>query len=292
MERSKTNISLAEAAETLGVHYMTAYRYVRTGRLPAHKVGQEWRVALADVEALRDRPPAAVPISGRGRRRDRTAVLVDRLTHSDEQGAWAIIDDAVNGGMDPDRVYLDLLAPALEDVGDRWALGEVTIAQEHQASALVLRLIGRLGPRFARRGRKRGTLVVGAPSGDVHGLPSALLSDLMRGRRFDVIDLGADAPAESWASTSRETVRLVGIGMCASTPGSDEVIAATLAEIRAETAAPIVLGGNGIVDEAHAFRLGASAFSGSFEDAVDALDRLSALALPDDLQPPSPRTAS
>ena len=31
-------ISLQEAADQLGVHYMTVYRYVRHGRLPARKV--------------------------------------------------------------------------------------------------------------------------------------------------------------------------------------------------------------------------------------------------------------
>ena len=31
--------TLPEVAEKLGVHYMTAYRYVRTGRLPARTRG-------------------------------------------------------------------------------------------------------------------------------------------------------------------------------------------------------------------------------------------------------------
>ena len=272
MDRSNSHISLAQAAEQLGVHYMTAYRYVRTGRLAAHKVGQEWQVDPADVAALLHTAGTEGAGGGRGRRRDRTVGLVDRLTRSDEAGAWAIIEDAVNGGMDVDQVYLELLTPALEQVGDRWAIGEVTIAQEHQASALVLRLIGRLGPRFARRGRKRGTLVVGAPAGDVHGLPSALLSDLMRGRGFSVIDLGADVPAVSWATTCAEASQLHGVGICASTPGNQAEIRAALTAIRSATHAPIVLGGNGIDDEAQALDLGASAFSGSFEQAVELLD--------------------
>lgn len=289
MDRSNSHISLAQAAEQLGVHYMTAYRYVRTGRLAAHKVGQEWQVDPTDVEALLRAAGTEGVSGGRGRRRDRTVGLVDRLTRSDEAGAWAIIEDAVNGGMDVDRVYLDLLAPALEQVGDRWAIGEVTIAQEHQASALVLRLIGRLGPRFARRGRKRGTLVVGAPAGDVHGLPSALLSDLMRGRGFSVIDLGADVPAVSWATTCAEATRLHGVGICASTPGNDAEIRAALTAIRSATGVPIVLGGNGIDDEAQALDLGASAFSDSFEQAVELLDRAADTT---DTGAAPPRTAS
>jgi len=289
MDRSNSYISLTQAAELLGVHYMTAYRYVRTGRLPAHKVGQEWRVDPAAVEALLHDADTDVASGGRGRRRNHTVGLVDRLTRSDEAGAWAIIEDSVNGGMDVDAVYLELLAPALEQVGDRWAIGEVTIAQEHQASALVLRLIGRLGPRFARRGRKRGTLVVGAPAGDVHGLPSALLSDLMRGRSFTVIDLGADVPAASWASTCAESTRLQGVGICASTPGNDDEIRAALSAIRSTTAVPVVLGGNGVTDRAHALGLGASAFSDSFESAVELLDAAGSAT---ELGSAPPRTAS
>jgi len=275
MDRSKSPITLAEAAEQLGVHYMTAYRYVRTGRLAARKVGQEWQVDPADVEHLLADARSGddvVPV-GRGRRRNRTGALVDRLTRSDEQGAWAIIDDAVRGGMEPDQVYLDLLAPALGDVGDRWATGEVTVAQEHQASALVLRLIGRLGPRFATRGRKRGTIVVGAPPGDVHGLPSALVSDLLRGRRFEVIDLGGDVPVESWRSACAETERLVAVGMCASTPDNDAAIRDAITAVRAVATAPIVLGGTAIADEARALALGATTFSDSFQSAVDLLAR-------------------
>ena len=54
---SPPTISLGEAAERLGVHYMTAYRYVRTGRLPATRVGGQWVVDPRDLTAL----PAASP---------------------------------------------------------------------------------------------------------------------------------------------------------------------------------------------------------------------------------------
>ena len=36
---TEQTLTLAEAANHLGVHYMTAYRYVRTGQLPARKAG-------------------------------------------------------------------------------------------------------------------------------------------------------------------------------------------------------------------------------------------------------------
>jgi excisionase family DNA binding protein len=44
-------LRLDEVAADLSVHYMTVYRYVRLGLIPATKVGQTWRItpeALAE----------------------------------------------------------------------------------------------------------------------------------------------------------------------------------------------------------------------------------------------------
>jgi len=41
-------IGLRDAAEELDVHYMTAYRYVRTGRIAAEKQGGRWWIRKAD----------------------------------------------------------------------------------------------------------------------------------------------------------------------------------------------------------------------------------------------------
>ena len=45
-------VTLAQAAEHLNVHYMTAYRYVRTGRMIAEKRGGQWWVQPADLAAV------------------------------------------------------------------------------------------------------------------------------------------------------------------------------------------------------------------------------------------------
>ncbi len=201
-------ITLQEAAQRLGVHYMTAYRYVRTGRLAAKREGARWIVDAADVEQLR--APTLRPRRGQARVEARSR-LEDRLVAGDEAGAWAVVEAGLASGMDAADVHLDLLVPALRSIGDGWEAGRLTIADEHRASAVAGRVIGRLGPRFARRGRKRGTVLVGAPANEEHALPSAILSDLLRGAGFEVIDLGADTPAESFAETARGANRLVAV---------------------------------------------------------------------------------
>ena len=48
-------LTLQEAADLLGVHYMTAYRYVRTGRLAATRINGKWVVARSSLD--RDQAP-------------------------------------------------------------------------------------------------------------------------------------------------------------------------------------------------------------------------------------------
>jgi len=45
-------LELQEAADALGVHYQTAYRWVRTGKLPANMVGGRYLVEQRDLDAV------------------------------------------------------------------------------------------------------------------------------------------------------------------------------------------------------------------------------------------------
>ena len=149
------------------------------------------------------------------------------------------------------------------------------VADEHRATVVMYRLVGRLGPLFARRGTTRGAIVLGAPTGDPHGLATALVADPLRGRGFSITDLGANTPAASWANTIAGTQRVVGVGVVVSTPVDDALIAATIATIKAHHDGPVVLGGVAIRDQAHAVALGGDIWTTSAREAVDHFDATS-----------------
>ena len=56
-------LNLKQVARALDVHYMTAYRYVRQGRLPAVRSGNVWLVDPDDV-APTEAPGAAAGAGG------------------------------------------------------------------------------------------------------------------------------------------------------------------------------------------------------------------------------------
>ena len=99
-------------------------------------------------------------------------------------------------------MLLELVAPVLRSIGTLWEQGELSIADEHRASVVAMRLISRLGARFGRRGHKRGTVVLAAPSGEQHSVPVAIAANLLRWRGFAVIELGANTPAEAVAEAA------------------------------------------------------------------------------------------
>lgn len=257
-------ISLTEAAQHLGVHYMTAYRYVRTGRLPATKVGGVWHVPVSAIESFGSSPAA----DGRV---DRHARLEERLLASDEAGAWDIVEGALASGLDPRDIHLQIITPALVDIGRRWEQGELPIADEHRATAVASRIIARLGPLFTRPGRRRGTIVIGAPALDQHAIPSAMAADLLRSHGFDVIDLGANTPAESFVHAAGDDA-VFAIGICITTADNEDSIRSTLREIRSVTTVPIVVGGAAKVESEEVQRWGASIATDSAEAMIDAFE--------------------
>jgi methylmalonyl-CoA mutase cobalamin-binding subunit len=117
----------------------------------------------------------------------------------------------------------------------------LTIWVEHRASAIVERLLGELSPN--PRGRRRGTVMVAAVTGDLHSLPTSMAAVTLRADNWVVEHLGADMPPD-------ELVRFcvehdVDVAVLSSTnPDVADLAADTAERIRA-AGTPVVLGGPG-----------------------------------------------
>jgi MerR family transcriptional regulator, light-induced transcriptional regulator len=271
----KKPLTLLEAADKLGVHYMTVYRYVRTGRLPATRVGGSWQVDPNDLAQVK--PAGARSSRDPATRASATkARLEARLLAGDEAGAWGLIEAALASDRSPAEVLLQLVAPALESIGDRWHDGELTVADEHLASAVAVRLISRIGARFGRRGPKRGSVVLTTPPAEQHSAPVAIAADLLRWAGFNVIELGADTPADALPGAVAGVSDLLAVAMACTTRDSTASARRTIAHLRAALPdTTVLLGGAAVTDADHALRLGADGFTGRRgDDLVRAVEDL------------------
>jgi excisionase family DNA binding protein len=272
-------MTLQEAAERLGVHYMTAYRYVRLGRLRATQRDGRWYVRASDVDALQN---AGRPQRGHGAARRGAPAwknyrnrLRARLLAGDESGAWRVIEQALVAGASPTDLYVDVIGPVMRDIGTKWERGRVSVAEEHRASAAAHRVVGRLSPRFSRRGRSRGTVILGVAAGDPHGLPVAMIADVLRGASYDVVELGPDTPVESFVEMAAR-IDSVAIGISAATRDSVDVVAETVRALRrARPQTPVLVGGPAFAAREDARAVGADGWAANARDVVDALHEAS-----------------
>ena len=183
-------MQLRDAADTLGVHYQTAYGWVRQGTLPARKTPRGYEVSEQDVLDLMARRAAGVEPPHEVRVRD-WAAQADRLYAALAAGTPLV------GLCD------QVLAPALHRVGQAWAAGDLSIAEEHRATAICARLIA---PRARQpQGRPRGVAITTTPPGEHHGLPSLMAAACLREDRWHVHDLGADLPTGDLIGFAAET---------------------------------------------------------------------------------------
>lgn len=273
-------LTLQEAAELLGVHYMTAYRYVRLGLLNATKQGGVWRVEHSDLEAFRSGSgadgTAEAPADGGRRKAPWASRLEARLIAGDGRGAWGVVEAALAAGAELDSIYLDVLSPAMASIGARWRAGELDVAIEHRATGIAFRLLGRLGPRFSRRGRTRGSVLIGTPPGERHSLPVAMLGDLLRGEGWEVSDLGADMPIDSFVRTAQGMPDLAAVGVSVTMPEALPAAAELLEALAAAVpGAYLVVGGAAVTDLEHALALGAEGWAAGARELIEQINRSS-----------------
>lgn len=144
-----------------------------------------------------------VPDAGLGRStREELADTREELADGLRTALDAFDDGSANTSLDRllavhglEVTICDVVLPLLNDIGVRWARNEVTVAQEHFASAL---LMGRL--RALSRGWDEGTgprALVACPSGEAHDLGLLCFSLLLRRRGCRIIYLGASVPGDS-----------------------------------------------------------------------------------------------
>jgi MerR family transcriptional regulator, light-induced transcriptional regulator len=187
-------MQLREAADTLGVHYQTAYGWVRQGVLPARKVGRGYDVQDTDVQSL------AVQRAG-GREPPRYIAVRDWAAWADRLYWEIVLGDETQArrwldGLAGTVSLLDLcdrvFAPALRLIGDNWVAGRLSIAEEHRASAICERLLATRAQQLP--GRPHGTAIVATPPGERHALPALMAVACLREDRWLVHHLATDLP--------------------------------------------------------------------------------------------------
>jgi excisionase family DNA binding protein len=250
-------LDLQSAADELGVHYQTAYRWVRSGRLGAEMVDGRYLVPRAEMTKLdQSRRAPKRPPAPKARRLDHAAErMYEALLAGDETAATRTARRLTEEGAPIVDLVQDVLVPPLRRLGQQWQEGTVTIWTEHRASAIVERMLGGLAPNPL--GRRRGGAVVAALSGDRHSLPTTMAAVALRSDNWLVHHLGADLPPEQLIAFCAEHEVALAV-ITVTQPDVQRFADATALELRA-AGTPTIVGGAGhdldeLIDRARSAR--------------------------------------
>lgn len=163
--------------------------------------------------------------------------LIEAAASLDPAGLATVIGQAFASG--PFEEVADTwLLPQLGRLGDAWVSGRLTIAQEHFASAGLMRAIAGVYDRAGAGGAdagaegEGGSVVVGLPAGERHELPLFAFAACLRRRGVNVVYLGADVPTAEWrVAVARRHARAAVVGV--TSPGAVVTGQAVVDELRA-----------------------------------------------------------
>ncbi len=114
---------------------------------------------------------------------------------------------ALQAGVDPLQAVNGGFVPGVDYVGEQFAARQMFLPDLVMAAEAMKAGIGVLEPEMRRRGRQReflGRVVLGTVKGDIHEIGKTLVGILLSAAGFEVVDLGVNVTAESFAAKAGE----------------------------------------------------------------------------------------
>jgi 5-methyltetrahydrofolate--homocysteine methyltransferase len=179
-------------------------------------------------------------------------------------------------GWTPYRVLTEALVAGMKIVGDDFRDGILFVPEVLLSANAMKAGMAILKPLLAETGAPRmGRMVIGTVKGDIHDIGKNLVSMMMEGAGFDVVDLGINNAADAYlAAIEREKPDILGMSALLTTtmPYMKVVIDALVAKgVRDDV---IVLVGGAPLNEAFGRAVGADAYC---RDAAVAVETAKAL---------------
>ncbi|WP_165774752.1 cobalamin B12-binding domain-containing protein [Candidatus Viridilinea mediisalina] len=118
------------------------------------------------------------------------------LRSGDRRVALNTVRMALAEGADIRDLYMDVLQPAMYEVGRLWETNQFTVAQEHLATAITQSVMAQIYAAVICNPPIGRTMVATCIGGELHELGIRMVSDFFEIEGWDVFYLGANMPPD------------------------------------------------------------------------------------------------
>jgi corrinoid protein of di/trimethylamine methyltransferase len=199
--------------------------------------------------------------------------LYDAILNGDVKTAVAVTKEALAEGVSALELVQKYVVPAMAEVGKRfdceeYFVPELLLAQRAMKGSLAL-----IPPLAESAGR----VVIGTVKGDLHDIGKNLVSAMLEGGGFEVIDLGADVAPEKFVNAVKERgAKIVALSaLLTVTMGSMKTTIQALKDAGLREGVKVMVGGAPVTEQ-FAEEIGADGYSENASSAVALARRLAA----------------
>jgi methanogenic corrinoid protein MtbC1 len=127
----------------------------------------------------------------------RREYLLAQLSGDRREALRVVIEQGIGCGASAFDVQVEVIQAAQREIGRLWQENQISIAEEHMATAISHTALAHLydhAPRSKSNGKR---VTVACVQGELHDFPARLVADTLDLSGFDVHYLGASVPTDS-----------------------------------------------------------------------------------------------
>src|SRR5215208_481647 len=125
--------------------------------------------------------------------------IFEAVLEGDFEGVKTNVQDALDAKLDPGVVLNEGMIAAMREVGCRFEAGDYYVPEMLIAARAMQSGMAILKPYLQQTDRKSsGKVVIGTVKGDLHDIGKNLVSLMLEGAGYEIVDLGVDVPTEEF----------------------------------------------------------------------------------------------
>ena len=110
-----------------------------------------------------------------------------------------LIRQALSEGLNPEEIMNHIFIPAMDVVGEQFSRNEIFLPEMMIAARAMNIGLDILRPMLIAKGvSSRGKVIIGTVKGDIHDVGKNIVSMILQGAGYEVMDLGIDVPPEKF----------------------------------------------------------------------------------------------
>ncbi len=197
--------------------------------------------------------------------------LADAIIKGDNVASKEITQGLVDSNVGPSDILNEGLIAGMNVVGKKFKANEMYIPEVLIAARAMHAAMDIIKPLLTEAGAvSKGIALIGTVQGDLHDIGKNLVTMMLEGAGFNVVDAGVDIPAEKFVEEAKKNkAQIIGLSALLTTtmPAMKEVIDALRAD--AATKDVKVMVGGAPVTQEYADSIGANGYAPDASSAVD-----------------------